>query len=175
MFPIRLNLLSPQKRNLVERLVYVQFIRNAVEIAVILLAICGMVLTASDLVLQDHLNDLTESMVAISSRDAEKNKRLKAVNELLLETELLQARYMLWSDIAVPAADAIPRGVVLTGLTLDHPGKKWVFAGEAKTRDDLLALQKNLESLPVVASAAVPISQLTGKENLVFSITASLK
>lgn len=175
MIPVHLNLLAPRKRAIARRLVYAQFARNMIEIAVFLVSFAGIVLLQGFSVLQEHLTALSTNLTAISHSQAVQNKEIKAVNDVLNRTDALQKQYTQWSAVLPQVLDTIPNGVTLSALTLDAPGHAYNFTGVASTRNDLLQFQKNLQSLPNVSSAIVPISQLTDKENISFSISAMLK
>jgi Tfp pilus assembly protein PilN len=175
MLPVRLNLLAPPKRAIARRLVYAQFARNMIEIAVFLASFAGIVLLQSFFILQEHLTDLSIKLTAISHNQSLQNKEIKSVNDTLRQTDALQKQYTQWSRVIPEVLGAIPNGITLSTLILSAPGNSYSFAGVASTRNDLLSFQKNLQSLPNVASAVVPISQLTDKENISFSISATLK
>lgn len=174
MIPIRLNLLSPRKRGYTQRLVYAQFFRNISEITVFLLSIICITLLGGNWVLQTHIHELAENLTAMSHQQTGKNKRIRAADAIVEQTDRLQKQYTLWSDMLPLLIATVPADVTLSELTLDMPKKEYVFAGVAKTRNGLLALQRNLESLPFVDTASVPISQLIGTENISFSITVRL-
>lgn len=174
MIPVHLNMLAPGKRAIARRLVYAQFARNMIEITVFLASFVGIVLLQSFTVLQEHLTALSKNLTVISHSQAKQNKEIKTVSDIIRQTDALQKQYTAWS-LALPGIlAAIPDGVTLSVLTLDAPGRVYIFTGTARTRNDLLLFQKNLQSLSNVTSAIVPISQLTDKENISFSISATL-
>lgn len=174
MIPAYLNLLSPSKRRIAQRLIYAQFARNMIDIGVFLVSFIGIILLGGFLVLQNHLTMLLENLASVSHHQAIKNKDIKTTNDILHQTDALQKTYTQWSAVLPAIISAIPDGVILSELLLDAPGHAYIFTGVARTRNDLLLFQENLQSLPNVTGAVVPMSQLTDRENIAFSITATL-
>jgi Tfp pilus assembly protein PilN len=175
MIPVHLNLLSPDKRRNVERLIYVQFLRNTIEIFVFVLSVLGILLLGGNRVLQDHLNELSANLVRISNQQARKGAEIKIINTILARTDSLQKHYTLWSDILPPLINAIPQRIAVSSLAIDPQGKTMRLTGIADTRSDLLLLQKNLLAVPLVHSADIPLSQLASKEHISFSVSVTLK
>ncbi len=175
MMPLRLNLLSPEKRALIERLVYAQFTRNTVELFVFILAIVGIMFLGGNWFLEDHLNDLSMNLTLVSHEQVKKNTRIQSINTILLRTDVLQKQYTMWSQIIPPLTNAIPKNIILKNMTIDIPGKTITLAGTAQTRNDLLLLQTELQKLPLIASVTIPLDQLTSKEHPSFSLLVLMK
>lgn len=175
MFPTRLNLLSPAKRAALHRLIYLQFLRGLLEIMLLVLSVSGIALLGGRSVLQDYFDELAVEIAAISNQQADTNQQVKLINRVLSQTENLQKAYTLWTPIMADLANAIPDNITLTGLDLNIKKKAATFTGFSADRDALLNLQKQLESLPRIAKVDIPLSQLTEKKDISFSITATLK
>ncbi len=152
-----------------------EFLKNIVETLLIFLAVTGIVLLGADWILQTYFTSLSENLTAISNQQLNKNTDLKNINGILLQTEKLQVQYTLWVEKIITISDAVPPGVVLTQLTLDAKNKTLLLGGVAETRENLLALQKNLEALPLLSGINIPISQLSLRSNLPFSIIGTLE
>lgn len=174
MYPTRLNLLSPEKRSYLQRIIFFQFIKNSLESLVFVLALSGIILLGAQWVLEGYFNDISAGLLAGTSRQAEKNAQINQVNATLTQIDALQQLYTLWTPILIPLSAALPPGVILDGLTLDATTAAYHLSGRASTRAELLALKNNLQTLPFIAAVTIPLSQLTEKENVTFSITASL-
>ena len=173
MKPTRLNLLPEHKRSHLQRLIFVQFFKNGLESIVLILCISGIILLRAQWVLQDHFNDLNESIAVSNNAQASKNLEIKAVNRIITQTDLLQKNYTLWTPILEAINDSIPPGIVLSNLALETKNNRYTFTGKANTREDLLALQTMLESLDFIKSVDIPLSQLTAKQQVPFSIVAT--
>lgn len=175
MYPIRLNLLSPDKRKFLQRMIYVQFIKNTFTSIVFVFCVSGITLLGGQWVLQEYFNDVSGNLVATTSKQVEKNKKIKEVNSLINQTDIIQQVYTPWSDIIIDISNAVPNGIVLTNISLNSGNKNFVFSGNADTRDNLLEMQKNLKALSFIEDVKIPVSQLTEKENFPFTIPATYK
>lgn len=175
MFPTRLNLLSPEKRIYLQRLMYGQFLKNSIESLLGILCLSGIMLLGAEWVLQGYFNELSASLTTSNKIQAEKNLQIKHINRALHDVDGIQQVYMLWTPRLVELAAAIPPGVVLTGLATDSAAGSYTLSGVALTRDDLLTLQTRLEALNFIDNVPIPLAQLTAKENVSFSLTATGK
>ncbi len=173
MFPIRLNLLSPDKQRYLHRIVYVQFAKNSLQFFLCIICLSGIMLLGAQWILEGYFNDLAESLTA-TARDTEKNQRINEVNNLIKNAAEIQKIYTLWTPELAAIAAAIPDGVVLSNFELDSVNRSYVLGGNARTRDDLLRLRTQLEKLPFIETVPIPLSQLTEKENVSFSISATM-
>jgi len=174
MYPTRLNLLSPEKRTYLRRMIYIQFIKNTLISIVFVFCVSGITLLGGQWVLQEYFNDVSTNLVATNNGSAERNQKIKEVNYLISETDALQQTYIIWSSIIVELTNAIPNGIVINDLSLNS-GDKYVLSGIADTRENMLEMQKKLNTLDFIKNTKIPISQLTEKENFAFSISATVK
>lgn len=175
MFPTRLNLLSPEKKNHLKRLMYWQFLKTSIESLLVILCLSGIMLLGAEWILQGYFNDLSASLSTSNKIQAEKNFQIKHVNRVIHDVGIIQEVYALLTPRLLELAAAIPPGVILTNLTTDSAGGAYTLSGVAAARDDLLALQTALEALDFIDSVPIPLAQLTAKENVSFSLTATGK
>ncbi len=174
MFPTRLTFLPTEKRTYLDHLIYIQFIKNTLETCLIVLTMVALILVGGGWVLQGYFTSLIAQVALTTSKQSHRNAEIKAANATLQQISAIQKEYMLWTPIIIEVANVIPPHVTLTSMSLDAGKKIYSFTGVADTRDDLLRLQTALESLPSVQTVTIPLSQLTEKENIAFSITASI-
>ena len=175
MYPTRLNLLPPDKRSVIQRMIYVQYVKNIFEVLVIVLCLSGTVLLGGEWTLQSHFNSFVATLSTISNQQTEKNKVIKEANAVFASVESLQKKYQLWTPIIGEITQAVPDRVLLTGLTLDEKENVYGIDGMASTRDDLLLFQRRLQAVKRIKSVIVPVGQLTEKDNIQFSITAEVQ
>ena len=175
MHSTRLNLLSPEKRKHLQRMIYIQFAKNTLTSVVFVFCISGITLLGGQWVLQEYFNDVSVNLIATNSRYAEKNKKIKEINNLIIQTDAIQQQFAPWSSIAENLANAIPNGAIINNLSLNSDNNTFVISGTAETRNSLLEMQTNLKALEFIDNVDIPISQLTEKENISFSITAVYK
>lgn len=175
MYPIRLNLLSPQKKNHLKRMALFIFFKNILETSLIIVLISAVALVGGRWFLQNYFNDLTEKMVAVSNQKSDVNQRIKHANTVLRDISLMQREYTPWTPTIQQVAEATPEQVMMQSIVLEQETHTLTFAGTAKTRTDLLEFQKNLQALPFIGKVELPLSQLTEKEQIPFIIKASIK
>lgn len=173
MYPIKLNLLSPEKRRYLNRMLYFQFIKNALISTVFVFCVSGIALLGGQWILQEYANDVSTSFTLTVGLHESKNEQIRQINELIKNIDALQATHQLWSPLIVNFANAIPDNVVISSMFFDK--EKILISGMALTRADLLSLQTNLNALEFVEKTDIPLSQLTERENINFSITSRLK
>ena len=174
MLPTRLNLLSSRKRNHLQKMIFFQFTRNILEMTLFVLCISGIALLGGRSVLQNHFSDLTSQIAMTTNKYADTNKKIQEINKTLLTTEKIQKKYFLWTPIISEISSKIPNNIVITHLNVDKKNKIATFTGKAPTREDLLKLQEQLETLSFIDTIEIPISSLTEKENIPFSITTPI-
>ncbi|MBU1895323.1 PilN domain-containing protein [Patescibacteria group bacterium] len=175
MFPTRLNLLPPENQKYLQKTVFAEFIKNSLEAVLFLLCLAGMSLLGGQWILQGYFNELAESIVAVTQEQAVTNYQIKDVNKVIKQTKEIQDGYTLWTPILSELSNQIPDSIVLSNLTIKQKEKILIVRGMAETRDGLLKFQENLESLPFISSINIPLSQLTEKENIPFSLTTEIK
>ncbi len=174
MIPSRLNLLSPEKRRHLHSLSNFQFIKNILEVLLLVICIGGIVLLGGQSVLQNHLDQLTASLVTFQSQHTESNQQIKEINSTLIKIEKIQKEYQLISPLIPQIVSATPNEIILKSLVLDPTSRSISLAGHAPNRDTLLLLQKQLLQIDWITTAEIPISQLTEKENIDFAFSAQM-
>jgi hypothetical protein len=175
MFPTRLNLLPPDNKKYLQKMIFTEFTKSTLETVLFLLCLSGIALLCGQWVLQGYFNDLTVNIVSISSQQAESNAQIKKTNNILKLTQQIDREYVKWTPTLVAIANATPELVVLSNFSLNNGTKTITLGGTAGTRDSLLAFGQNLLALPMIESVNLPSSQLTEKENILFNFTAKLR
>jgi len=175
MHPIRLSLLSKEKQRRLGRIMYVQFTRNLLSFVLFLLALTGIVLLGGRWILQEHFNNLATSAASATSKQTHVKSEIRDVNRLLKDVDAIQQEYVQWTPIFIGISDDLPPGVFLDSMTFDDIEKKATFTGRAKTREDLLALQKHLTSKDFLSEVHIPITQFTERKNIPFVITTAFE
>lgn len=175
MLPLRHNFLSPEKRHYLQHMVRFQFTKTVLEIFLISLCIIGIVLLGGQWLLQDYFNNLTGQIVSISNQYSGTNLEIKKINQILNKNEKIQKEYVLWTPKLAELANNIPEKITLTSLNINNQNKQITLNGNSPTRDELLIMQKQISTLPWIKNMDIPLSQLTAKENINFSLTAQIK
>ncbi|MBT3816745.1 MAG: hypothetical protein HOE80_04275 [Candidatus Magasanikbacteria bacterium] len=176
MFPTRINVISPDKRKRIERIVHVQFFRTLIQMGLIIASIAGIVLVGGEIILDEYFEGIIEiNNINTQQKQGETNKQIGKINNTLKNTRALQSVYTQWSDVIVTLASSTPSGIVFSDILLDTNTKKYTFSGFAFTRDDLLAVKEQLETIPEIETVTIPLAHLTEQTNILFTITADLK
>lgn len=175
MYPITINLLSTEKRKYLNRMIYVQFIKNTLISIVFVFCISGITLLGGQSVLQEYFNDVSNILTTSGEMHADKNKQIRAVNLTLNKAESVQQIHNIWSNIIVDVGNAVPNDIVINNLIFKKSEKKISIIGAANSRLSLLKFKENLNSLDFVKNTDIPLSQLTEKEDIKFSITTEMK
>lgn len=174
MFPTRLSILSPEKRAHLKHLLYLQFFKNGLEILLIGLTISGIVILSGWWVLQSHFNDLVTSINFITNRDTKRNAEIKDINALVGRIDSIQREYILWTPVIYSIVEKIPPQIKLTSLKLDRSNNTYILSGVAPTRNDLLLFRDEFSKLPQIKTVDIPLSQLTARTNISFTLTATV-
>ncbi len=175
MIPSRLNLLSPQKRQYLQAMVRFQFVKSNLEVLLIILCLIGIVLLGSQYVLQDYFTEINSTIITLQSEHTKTNKEVIEINKTLIKLEKIQEQFSPITPLIPEITNAVPEGVVLSILNINKENKSILLSGNAETRDDLLLLGNQLETIEWIQNADIPISQLTKKENVQFAINAKMK
>lgn len=175
MIPCRINLLSPQKHQYLQTMVRFQFVKNILEIILIITCFIGIMATGGEWVLESYFSDLNATISSLQNRYTGTNKKIKTINEKLGQIAAIQKQYRPVTPLLPEITAAIPEKINLSVLNIDLENKMMILVGFAPTRDDLLRLQTQLTNIPWVENADVPVTQLTKKDNINFSFTVNLK
>jgi len=168
MIPHRLNLLSSNKYQNLKHMVSFQFIKNLLEIILIILSLGGIVLLGGQWILQDYFSQIAQQIVLVSNHYAETNQEIKKINFTLNQVEKIQKEYESPTVFLISLTEKIPQGVILSTLVVNN--KKITLTGTADTRENLLLFRDNLNTLKSLKPVEIPPSQLTEKNNIQFSL-----
>ncbi|MDP2692631.1 MAG: hypothetical protein Q8O88_03245 [bacterium] len=171
MYPIKINLLSPEKRKYLTRMVYVQFVKNTFISIVFVFCISGITLLGGQSVLQEYYTDVSASLALSGELHADKNKKIEAVNTIIKNVEAVQEMHNLWANKILRIGNSVPSGVILNSIILAKDKERINISGTAIDRDSLLELKENITKLEFVNDIEIPLGQLTEKEDIDFSIS----
>ena len=174
MIPHRLNLLSPEKRQHLKRMINFQFTKNLLEVLVFFLSIICISLLGGQWTLEDYFNKLADHVVTISNKYGESNQQIKTINQQIYQIELIQKEYYSWTPHLTELSSMVPVGITLNTLTLNQKSGELNLTGEAPTRNNLLDLKKQLETLDWIDTINIPPTQLTEKTNIKFSLSSKI-
>lgn len=104
----------------------------------------------------------------------EVQQKISTFNQNLQNVARLQERHAAITPILVELSRTTPATVRLTTLRIIVADQSAQLAGIAQTRDALLAYQKALEESDLFLEVTSPLSNLTNRENVEFSLQFKL-
>ncbi|MFA5211485.1 MAG: hypothetical protein WC414_03190 [Patescibacteria group bacterium] len=174
MFPIRINLLSPEKKKNLEKIRNFQFIKSIFELFLLLLSIIAIFLLLSQWILQNYFNSLTSNVVDISNEKTKEIMLISQINQLVKNTSDLQKNYHEVSPFLIKIAEKTPAGIKFYSLNLKFSENKIIINGNAADRKIFIEFKENLEKLDFVKTAFSPLSDLAKQSDIDFSLTLEI-
>ena len=175
MIPSRLNLLSPEKRQHLKNMVFFQFIKGILEILLIIACAAGIVLLGARTILENYFSGLTSTIAFIQSQHVKTNREVRDINTVINNLDNIQKEFRPITPLIPDIAGAAPTGVVLNAMQINPENKTIFLGGEANTRDNLLRMEENIKKISWIQSTDLPLSQLTKKDKIQFSLSATMK
>ena len=174
MLPTRLNLLPHNKKKVLEQIIFFQFLKGILELAILIATITSIALVGGAWVLQDHYKELNKITLASSSKYDEVDERMNELNQIILNAKKIQDQYIMWTPILAEFTTVLPPNIALQTLNLDMREKRAIFTGVAPKREDLLVIQEYVNKHSLIGETSIPPSSLTLKQNIPFLISTKL-
>jgi len=171
----KLNLLSKEKKRYVKTMVYIYAANSFLKLLLVFTVLFSFLLVGANNILTFHKNTLALSGSVAPNQITQINQKVRLINKTLLKTKALDPIYNSWNKRTSDLLSVTSSGIVMHNMTLSETKKTYVFSGIAETRRHLLLLKESLSAFPFIAQVDVPVEQLTKKEYIPFSITATLK
>lgn len=175
MIPVRLNFLSPQKRHNLEIMVIFQLGKSILEIILIVICLVGMGLLGAQSVLQDYFNDLSGTVALTQSRHQQTNRAVEEINQTISQLEKIQAGYKSFLPLFPQLFNDLPNDIYLNSFNINLEKNNITISGFSKTRDSLLGYKTTIEKQSWIKKVDWPLSQITKKENVPFTLELNLK
>ncbi|MBI5731762.1 MAG: PilN domain-containing protein [Candidatus Magasanikbacteria bacterium] len=168
-----LNLLPPAKIKIVKNLYLLYFSRFLIEILFIYGVMIAIILILAQHLLNSNLQIFEEKTLSIKREYQTINKQIEKINRDLAQINLAQSGRRDWARWLADLAARREEGVFLSALEIQKDNKI-LLQGRASSREKLLNYQKKLEESGLLTNAQIPISFLTAKENIDFTLSADL-
>lgn len=175
MIPVRLNFLSPPKRHNLQTMVIFQLGKSILEIVLIVICLIGTGLLGAQSILQDYFNDLSGTIAFTQNRHQQTNREVKEINQTISELEKIQTEYKSFLPLFPSLFINLPNDIYLDGFSINLEKNSLTLSGFAKRREQLLNYKKTLESQTWVKTIDWPLSQITKKEDLPFTLEIEMK
>ena len=171
----RINLLSEEKKEHLHKMVYMQFIKHLGQLILVLLCFIAVLLVSADVILHTYLDSLYSTVSIPQTRISEINKKITTTNKIIKRVDTLQNRSTVWTEINNTIFSKIPEEITLTQLNIEPKKNILIISGMAPSREEAQIFKETLESIDLIESSNLPVSQLTQQNNISFTITAILK
>lgn len=170
----QINLLPPNKRKVIFNVYLLYYLRLFTEILLGYSAIIATVFILSYYFLNISLNDFQGKTLSMDKEYAQINQEITQINKNLKKIDIAQTDIVNWPGYLHQIFSIKSEGVVLSGLDIQKNSQTLLLQGRASTREALLALLKNLETLTFLKEIDLPPSALTAKQDIDFNIKAEL-
>jgi len=170
-----INLLSKQKRGRLEHLTKFIFVRDILEIVLLIYTMLAITLLWSWIVLQEDFNNLAESSTLVNREYSRYNQEIRDVNSLIRNLNKTSQIYLPLAPKLSEIIQGLPKDIKLNAINIDRNLNNVTFSGTALTRDALLEYQEQIKKIGWLEKFETPASQLFQKENINFEMRAKLK
>ncbi len=173
------NLLSPEELQRVKYIKIFYLIKIAALNIFSTLLIISIVFIFSYLMLENNNNSLqnqikSESTILEGGIIKSTEDAIKTLNNQLNKSTKIQANYIKWTTPLQSFSSIVPDGIIINSLQFNTTQKTILITGVASLRSDLLLFESNLEQYDLVKDISSPLSNLTKKEDINFSISGKL-
>ena len=175
MMNINLNLLPTAKKNRLDSTINFLFIKNIIELFLIVVAIMTAILVWGWVFLQNDFANLSRTATLINRENYSYNQDTKTINELIKNLNLSSKKFLPLSPKLTDLIATLPSDIKLNSLQMDTQAQTINLTGTAVSRDALLNYQEVLNTIPWLSNVQTPASQLFQKENIKFEFSAKLK
>ena len=170
MLPTRINVLPPEKQRHLQRMIRSEFIRSTLALMIIVAAIIGIALLGGRSLLQTYFGDLADTINAVTVNTKDKNSKITQANSRIQVASRVVDTYTYWPGILLPLSEALPETVIVNRMDIQMIDETATITGVADTRDALLNFGEKLRTISFVRTVDIPISQLTEREDISFTI-----
>jgi hypothetical protein len=175
MFPIRINVLSSSKKRHLRRLTLFTYIKTACALFFSLLGILATILVITQKFFIEYRTDLSYNpLIGHPSYHRDAN-RIDDANKKIRLTDSFQQGYTLWSEVIDTILSSTPTGITIESASFDRGTNIVSLVGTASTRESLELYEQSLRFVPILNSVTIPQGELTRRENIPFTVTATLQ
>lgn len=115
------------------------------------------------------------SLSPASAQVLAQEKQALQFNALLQTTGGLVRQSPQWSSFVTLIKSSVGEGIVISNMTIGAPSDAVQLSGVASSRAQLSAFKKTLEGMPAITEIALPLTNLTLKTNIPFSVSFKLR
>jgi len=174
MMNIKLNLLSPRKKNRLEYLTNFLWFRDILELVILTFSVLTITLIWSWLMLEQGFEDSVTSAVALDRASFSYNEDVRQINKVVKDISAASQDYAVLTPKILDIISITPNDIKINSLQIDRHSQTVVISGSAQTRTALLQYQDLLKNISWIGAIETPASQLFQKENINFEFNTKL-
>jgi len=176
---IRLNLLPPQEKEILaheENRRWVVYYGSAVIlILLVFLGLLGAIWFGINIQLNSAVNALDSIKTSFKGQNLKTQQTaIVALNKYLARIENIQKNQKDYSSLLILLTNLIPEGVRLESFSVDEKDAA-TLTGFAAKREQVLALQENINNSGLFEKVESPLSNLVKQTDIEFTFTFNLK
>lgn len=176
---LTINLLPPQQRLAEEEKESTRKIVFSFIILFFILAASWIMLFSVNQIIKQGA-DLQKTEIESYDRyfAQENNKKIEQdvenINKALSRISTIEKNKTVWSDTLIELSKIAPRDIRFSNIKLDKQEKTITILGLAKTREEFLQFQNDIEKSEYFEKVVSPASNIISPENINFQIEATL-
>lgn len=169
---ITINLIPKEKKQELGLIQLYLTIKNIIVLILVFIIVVAIALVITKAALQSYFDTLVTQYTLNNKYANVFNKDVKAFNQLLGTVDQIQSQYIPWSIFMNEIIKIVPQNVTINSINVNSG--KILITGRAKTRDDLLKFQSNLDASEIFDNSDTPLDNLLKREDIDFSTKADV-
>lgn len=169
-----LSLLPNRKKDRLEKLINFIFIKEILEVTLLIAVFISTLLLWSSVILSDQYTSLSQTALLISKESSVHNQENRKINSLIKQLNIASQNFATINDKIIQLTDELPKDIKLDSIQIDRQKNSFVISGTALTRDSLLSYIEIIKQVKWLKNIDTPTSQLFQRENINFELRANL-
>ncbi|MBU0546252.1 hypothetical protein KKA13_03290 [Patescibacteria group bacterium] len=174
MMRLNLNMLSPERKKRLSRLIDLVFLKSILAIITLFVALVAIILLWGWQVLAEKFNGLSQNTVSITKETSSFSRDIGKINYTLREVSLAGNKYAPITPKLTEIINSIPSQIIINSINLSRETNSFETAGTAVNRDVLLNFEDKIKTISWLTEVSAPRSQLFQKDDVKFVVRAKL-
>ncbi|MBI5734159.1 MAG: hypothetical protein HY973_04440 [Candidatus Kerfeldbacteria bacterium] len=171
---ISLNLLPAERKKAIDTILSYKYLRIITFLLLSFTFVASSLVVAARLLLQDNLNELLSSSMAINQKNTSLDKEISQLNNELKNISTIQNDFTKWSTILGNIISIIPNNIEVKYLNIEKTNGRFNLNGRARERADYLKLKDNLGKFPYLEKLETPLTNLLVRQNVDFQFSGQI-
>lgn len=171
MYPTRLNLMSKEKQGHITHMRIMGFVQNSIAILFIVIAIFSIFTIISHVFLQSYFAEVTLQSIRTQNPTRTINAHVTDINTTIQRAHAIQTQYHSWTPNIGLVINTIPTSIAIDHMQLEYDAQLLKLSGTAPSRESLLELKSQLETLHEIDIVQIPLNDLTKQAHINFSLS----